>query len=367
MSQPGLGPFSLPVTYWPQRTANYWWDDFRADEVAREFDLAAASGLSTLHLILPWDTTQPHSERISLELMRNVETVLLIAHDTGLRCLLTIGACSVFDVPTLPHWFYELSADERSRLVRVMRKLYEDPLVIGATWRLVDELTGEYGRHPSTAGWVIGDGMLSVSPPRSSAQIEAWLDRIRPGVHEPDRGTWHGISARDIGRQAALSFHALTEAGFGALIHIDWKPLWAHDMLLWMSFLTSYVRALGGMAPMVSGSVRYCIPAPDATEDSVEEMIAASRLAGAAGVLWPALFDYDPSLRSRPPFSTASGELSRGLLPTGGRISGAAEAWLNASANPGDMVRSSIAPLDEDLRARDPEGFMRLAYRDFIG
>jgi hypothetical protein len=298
--------------------------------------------------------------------MRDLETALRIASDTGIRCLLTIAAASVFDVLTLPHWFYELTADDHSRPLRVLRRLYEDPLLVGATRRLVGELTGEFGDHPSIEGWVIGDGLLSTSPPRSADHVDEWLDRVRTAASARGRRIWHGVSARNIAQQRALRLGTLGQAGFGVLVHVDWKPQWAHDIRHWSSFLVSYLRGLGGLPPLVAGTARYPFPVSDAGEDAVVSGIGETRAAGAAGLIWPALFDYDPLLRSRPPFTSAPGELTRGLLGNGVRMSPAAVAWLDSSIDGGFVASPSGPRLDEELRARDPEGFMRMAYNDFV-
>jgi hypothetical protein len=356
----------LPISYWPERSATHWWDDFRREEVVRDFNLAYAAGASLLHLTVPWNVSQPHSDRVSVTFMRDLETVLRVASDTGIRCLLSIAVASVFDVLTLPNWFYELTADDRARPIRAMRRLYDDPVVVGATRRIVDELTGEFGGHPNSDGWIIGDGLLSASPPSSAEHVDAWLDRMRSSIHLPGGSTWHGVSARDIASQGALRLHSLGLSGFGGLVHVDWKPPWAHDTHLWTTFLVSYVRGLGGLPPLVAGTARYPVPASAASEDRVDGLIGELRDAGAAGLIWPALFDYDPRLRGRQPFSSAPGELARGLLPTGDEMSQAAIAWLDVTANPGFVSSPSLPQLDEELRGKDPEGFMRTAYDDFI-
>jgi hypothetical protein len=358
--------FLLPVSYWPQRTGTYWWADFQQEEVVRDFNLAGAAGAALLRLTVPWDVSQPHSERVALTLMRDLETILRVASDTGIHCLLSIATASIFHGPTIPHWFSELTADEQSRPLRVMRRLYEDPVVVGATERLVDELTGEFGGHPNTEGWILGDGLVAISPPRSAEHMDEWLDRVRSMQRVHGKRLWHGVSARDIARQPALRLGALARSGFGALIHVDWKPSWAHDTGLWSSFLVSYARRLGGLPPLMDGSAQYPVPASDAPEEKVTGIIGEVRSEGAAGLIWPALFDYDPRLRNRQPFSSAPGELARGLLSTSGGLSEAAVAWLDAMARPALVTSPLIPDLDEELRARDPEGFMRTVYQEFI-
>src|SRR5947199_843623 len=112
MEQSEQQAFLLPVSYWPQFSATHWWDDFRREDVVRDFNLAYAVGISLLHLAVPWDAGQPHSERVSLTLMRDLEAAMRIASDTGIRCLLSIAVASLFHVSVLPDWLYELTADE---------------------------------------------------------------------------------------------------------------------------------------------------------------------------------------------------------------------------------------------------------------
>ena len=356
----------LPVAYWPARTGTYWWDDFRRDEVVKDFELASAAGVSHLHIAVPWEVSQPHSERVSLSLMRDLDSVLRVASDLRISIVASIAVASLFDVLTLPHWFYELTADEHARPVRVMRRLFEDPLVVRGTGQLVDELTNEFGEHPSIEGWVIGDGLMSASPPRLAEHVEQWLDRISTTMRRYGRRAWHGVSARDVTFLRSFRPRVLAELGVGVLVHVDWKPAWAHDTRLWAAFLTSYIRALGGLPPLLVGTARYALPAADAPEDTVVGIVRELGSVGAAGLIWPALFDYDRGLRSRPPFNTAPGELARGLLPMGPGLSPAAHAWLDLMADPGMAKPHAWLRLDDELRARDPEGFMRLAYNEFV-
>ncbi len=358
--------FLLPVAYWPARTATYWWDDFRHDEVVRDFNLASAAGVSHLQIAVPWEVSQPHSDRVSLSLMRDLDSVLRLASDAGIRCITSIAVASIFEVLTLPHWFYELTADERERPVRVMRRLFEDSLVVRGTGRLVGEVTEEFGDHPAIEGWIVGDGMLSASPPRSAEHIDQWLDRIAPVVHRHGRRIWHGVSARDVALLRSFRPRSLAESGFGLMVHVDWKPGWAHDTRRWTSFLTSYVRALGGLAPLLVGTARYSVPARHAPEETVIGTVRDLGAAGAAGLIWPALLDYDPDLRSRSPFNSAPHELTRGLLSVREGLSPSALAWLHVSAGLGSVEAPVWLQLDDELRARDPEGFMRLAYNEFV-
>jgi hypothetical protein len=355
----------LPVSYWPARTATYWWDDFRRDEVVKDFELASAAGVSHLQVSVPWEVSQPHSDGVSLSLMRDLENVLRVASDVQISIVLSIAVASLFNVLTLPHWFYELTADERSRPVRIMRRLFEDPLVVRGTGRLVDELTHEFGQHPSIEGWIIGDGIMSASPPRSAEHVEQWLDRVSTAMGRYGRKAWHGVSARDIALLRPFRPRVLAESGFGVLVHLDWKPSWAHGTRLWATFLASYIRSLGGLPPLLVGTARYPVPAADADEDTVIDTVRELGAAGAAGLVWPALLDYDPGLRTRPPFNTSPGEMTRGLLPMSPGLSPATRGWMDVMADPGVVELPLWLRLDDELRARDPEGFMHLAYNEF--
>ncbi|HEY8684441.1 MAG TPA: hypothetical protein VIO57_02430 [Chloroflexota bacterium] len=366
MAEPTHQPLLLPVAYWPARTATYWWDDFRRDEVVRDFNLAAAAGVSQLHIVIPWEVSQPHSERVSLSLMRDLEMVSRVASDSGIRIIVSIAVAAIFEVLTLPHWFYELTADEHASPVRIMRRLFEDPMVVRGTGRLVAELTGEFGSHPSLRGWVIGDGILSASPPRSAERIDQWLDRVLSSAPRHGRPIWHGVSARDIALHGSFRPATLADSDVGLLVHVDWKPSWANDTRLWATFLATYVRALGGLPPLLVGTARYPVPANHAPEETVVGTTRDLASAGAAGLIWPALFDYDPGLRSRPPFNTSPGELTRGLMSVGDELSSSARAWLDLSADPRQVDAPSWAQLDDESRARDPEGFMRLAFNEFV-
>lgn len=356
----------LPVTYWPSRTATYWWDDVRRDEVARDFALAAAAGISHLHLAIPWEASQPHSERVSVPLMRDLEYVLRFASDAGLKCVVSFGVASIFGVLTLPHWFYELTADEHARPVRIMRRLFQDPAVIRGTVQLVSELTGEFGEHPVVEGWIIGDGMVSASPPRTEEQLAQWIDRMGAAMRLHGRRAWHGVSARDVAQQRSLRVKMLADLGLGLLVRVDWKPGWAHDTRRWAHFLASYVRALGGLPPLVIGTARFPVPERTRQGDEVLPTIHDVHAAGAAGIIWPAMFEYESSLRSRPPFTTAPGELTQGLFPRAGGLTSSAAAWIDAVHDPGSVRAIDWPSLDEELRERDPESFMRLAYGEFV-
>lgn len=357
-------PFLLPVSYWPRRTGIFWWDDFRRDEVVRELHLAAAAGVSQLHVTLPWQVFQPHSTRLSVTAMRDLEALLRVAADLGICCLVAMTAATLHGVPTVPTWLYELDVDENAVLIRVMRRLYEDPVALDAAATGVGEVTREFAGHPAVTGWIVGDGLMSVAPPRSADHFVEWVERIRTAVVARGSRLWHGVSARDVALQPALNIRSLAEAGMGVYVHLDWMPHWLSNGREWASLLCKYVRALGGLPPLIGAEHEVRWVNPRMSEEAAGNAPDRVRNAGGAGLIWPALFDYDPQLAVRPPYNRLPGELHEGLIPTGTTLSPASLAWLSA---PHEQVTvdSIYPPLDEELRARDPAGYLREVWREF--
>jgi hypothetical protein len=249
--------------------------------------------------------------------------------------------------------------------MRAVRRLYEDDIARLAARRLTGEMLGEFSAHPAVMGWIVGDGMMSTTPPDSSEGVEEWLEIVIGGLSHHGKGLWHGVSALDVAIRRAFSPGGLASHGVAACVRLDWMPRWAGDRLAWASFLARYVRMLRGLAPLLVDTAAYPILSPSMSESRLDEVVAAVREAGAGGLEWPALFNYDPGLRTREPFLGASGEMTRGLFTSFGQFDQGSEAWLEGVAQPGRVTPGPTEVLDEEVRARDAESFIRSAYREF--
>src|SRR5205814_10134251 len=107
--------FQSRVAYWPSRTGIFWWEDFRREEVARDFDLAAELGLTCLVISLVWQDFQPEVGRISLPAMRSLERVLDLAADRAICLVPTLFPLRLLSVVSVPEWTLELQGEPGKR------------------------------------------------------------------------------------------------------------------------------------------------------------------------------------------------------------------------------------------------------------
>jgi len=103
-------PFILGVNYWPRRKAMYWWSDFDAGEVRKEFALIRELGLNMVRLFLLWDDFQPRPDSVSADCLSHLITVCDIASAHNLSFDVTFFTGHMSGPNWSPRWLLEGSS-----------------------------------------------------------------------------------------------------------------------------------------------------------------------------------------------------------------------------------------------------------------
>jgi len=367
-------PFLASVRYWPSSSGPFWWSAFRADEVQHDFDLLAAFGIRRLRIALTWYDFQPSAETVSVPAMRNLELVLRLATDRGISLTLTLFPVHLLGVAFVPELALSDEGGTRDAVLcglstsrRPVRNLFRDPRVVRAQLLLIREVVGEFANHPAVLGWVLGDGMASVTAPEDREQLEAWLGRIVESVTSTQnaRALWHAVSARDVALNPHLDLSALGRSGLAAWLLVDWRPNWAADAAAtWESFLTVYTAGMTGFPAVLSagcspGTAGQAPQAPARTLDAVWS-------AGAAGYELEAAFDCGADVARVDLLQPAANCLKQGMFSADGTPKDLDVVGLLADADRVARPPEQLTSLpDARERAEDPEGVMRSCFAAF--
>ena len=366
--------FLASVRYWPSSSGPFWWGAFRPDEVQHDFDLLAAFGIRRLRIALTWYDFQPSAETVSVLAMRNLEQVLQLAADRGISLTVTLFPVRIFGVAFVPELALGDGSSQRDAALcghatsrRPIRNLFSDPTVVRAQLLLIREVVGEFGGHPAILGWVLGDGMASVTAPEDREQFGAWLARIVDSATftRNARPLWYAVSARDVALNPHVDLSALGHSGLGAWVIVDWRPPWADDAsATWESFLTVYTAGMTGFPPVLSAgcspdTARKPQAAPARTLDAVWS-------AGAAGYELDAASDSGDDVVRVDLLKPAGICLKQGVFSAGGTPKDQDLVGLLTDAKRVAMPPAPLASIpDARERAEDPDGVIRSCFAAF--
>jgi len=366
--------FLAGVRYWPSSSGPFWWSGFRVDEVQHDFDLLAAFGIRRLRIALTWYDFQPSPETVSVPAMRNLEQVLRLAADRGISLTVTLFPVHLFGVTFVPELALSDEGGQRDAVLcgsstsrRPVRNLFRDPRVVRAQLFLIREVVGEFADHPAVLGWVLGDGMASVTAPEDREQLEAWLARVVESVTSTRnaRPLWHAVSARDVALNPQLDLSALGRSGLAAWLVVDWRPSWAADAsATWESFLTVYTAAMTGSPAVLSAG---CMPATaEQVQPAPARTLDAVWSAGAAGYELDAAFDSSDDVARVDLLRPAGSCLKQGIFSADGTPKDLEVVGLLANANRVARPPAHLVSVpDAGERAEDPEGVIRSCFAAF--
>ncbi|MCP4964275.1 MAG: hypothetical protein GY926_03470 [bacterium] len=190
-------PFVLGVNYWPRRKAMYWWSDFDSEEVAAEFDVIAAIGMTVVRLFLLWDDWQPEPGRVPIQRLRDLETVADLAADRGLGLDVTFFTGHMSGPNWAPDW---LLTDERQypapdvqQLVsggRVTDRGYRNPLhdavALDSARQLLRTVVETFRDHDAIWMWNLGNEPDLFARPHSSVAGQLWVREMTALIKDSD-------------------------------------------------------------------------------------------------------------------------------------------------------------------------------------
>ncbi len=359
--------FDVLIPYSPAGTGVYWWERPGLD-VRPEFDAARQGGIDHLAIDLLWSDFQPDRTRVAVQPMRQLEQVLDLAWDRGIRIRLTFFPVRIGPLLWLPSWALVPGSSGRSRVVSGHHthsmhayNLFTDGAMTDAEDRLVREIISAFSDHPAVSGWMLGRGLSSASGPGNPGAFAAWVGSLadtarRAGAKQP---LWYSFSAVDLVCRGDMAPEHAAAAGVGVDVVDDWKPAWATGPpSVWSGYLAALGQAVAGAAVAVSGiggcTLRFgSDPARCREEADVAESIAARieavRASGGAGAGGLSLMDYSDDLRGAPPYREDPDLLTSGLLTSQALPKSTLSPWITWSGNR-ESVRLAL-----DLPLLDPE------------
>jgi endo-1,4-beta-mannosidase len=399
-------PFRVGVNYWPRRKAMGWWKAFDRGEVADEFDVITALGLSLVRIFLLWEDFQPTSTTVSGSALADLETVCDLAGDRGLGLDVTFFTGHMSGPNWAPGWL--LGGSEPIPAARQVisgpdrdagsyRNPFVDAEAIGAAELLIRETVGRLHEHPGIWAWNLGNEPDLFAEPPDQESGPVWASRLfsiiaelddrhhrTVGLHAPSLMTDNGLRVDRMFSQADLAvMHAYPiYANFGSqALDPDTVP-----------FATALTAALSGR-PVAMEEFGACTAPPgDATttwewqalgqpwsqimlsEETLAEHLAdvlprLVEVGACAALLW-CYADYDRTIWDEPPCDTKLHERHFGLVRPDGSLKPHADVVRDfVATGPRIQAPSARARMDvdsEDFYA-DPAAMLPGLFEAFRG
>ena len=151
--------------------------------------------------------------------MRDLESLLGVARELGLRVVPTLFAQSVGDCVMLPAYAVDRRRPRAgTRCVtdaRVVdggpRDIYTDPLMLEAQVRWLDALLAGFAGHPAIAAWDLGHDPASTIRPVHIADMAGWAALLGERVRGQDERCRLTLGQADVLRGRGVRLAALAE------------------------------------------------------------------------------------------------------------------------------------------------------------
>lgn len=381
-----LTVFSLSIPYWPAESAIYWWENFRRDEVTRDFQLAASLHLRHLSVSLLWSDFQPDPGRLALTALHSLETTLTVAEDFQMQLSIVVFPVKQGDLLCAPSWALAdldhgagrtLTGHSLSR--RPLRDVFRDPVMLQAEAFFVREIVHAFTDHPAIAGWVLGEHMSAATAPGTRPAFEEWIGTLAESARasrcrEP---LWHAVSARDLIESAFLEPGSLAPLDVRLRVADDWRPWWARGGgETWQAFLVGYATCLSGH-PAVITNLGSCAGDEEShlsgttrdqrAAEALERVVPLLAGVGGGGGAGTSLFDFSASLAASPPFDREPRLLDSGCFRRDGTIKQTGRVWsdlFDAGLEVQSLPGAFPSPNLNERRAR-PEAVARECFEAF--
>lgn len=411
--------FLLGINYQPRQQTHpddgpFGWRRIDVGAVRHEMQHIADLGCDTIRLTLTWEAFQPGMARIGSRAMRNLERVLDLAQQAGLRAIASLLHGTQGGALQLPVWATGLKLEPQQRLTSrfgpellvgaeglpevlseghlrpiLVRDLYRDPEQLAAQRYLLSEVMGYFAEHPAVRAWEIGHDLDRVRAPVSNQAARDWFRRLAEWSREQQVRCLLGtVSPRGLARRDSLRPAQLADVCDALVLAVDYSdplPLngfWNAEAL---ALLHALVFSLSGRSALISGlgpatraqggdmwieerqfgqQVYRHILDEDQQAALLEAALNRLYREGAAGVILAAYADVPELFWQAPPLDQARSERSRGIVRVDGSEKSAATVVrsfagrLRRSALP-KPDRPGSLPVDPEHYWRNPENELR--------
>ncbi len=332
------------------------WHEFDADAVRRDLSAIAARRIETVRVQLSWDAFMPSDRAPNPRRMRDLEILLTVARELGLRLVLTVFAETIGDCLMLPAYAVDRRNPRRGvRCVtdaRVVdggpRDIYTDPLMLEVQVRWLDALLGGFASHPAIAAWELGHDPASTIRPARIADLVGWVALLAERVRGQDERCRLTLGQSDVVRGRAVRLASVADSvdELGLTVRPQRLPLPGDPLAPGrVLFVVELAMALAGPAvPLVVelGIAAGDVGEEDAVDDGVVDRVTApdhiaahrcdellQRLlsAGVAGVHSAAWSDWGARLLAVPPSDLRPWLSREGIVDSAGVSKLVAQAW----------------------------------------
>lgn len=368
------------MTYWPAAVGPFMWHEFPAAAVEHDLAAIASRRVTVVRVLLSWDAFMPTDRAPHPRRMRDLETLLTIARQLGLRVVLTLFAQSIGDCVMLPAYAIDRRAPRRGvRCItdaRVVdggpRDIYADPLMLEVQVRWLTAMLAGFSGHPAVAAWDLGHDPATTIRPRRIAEMAAWAALLAERVQAEDEecrltlGQGDVVSGRGV-RLAAVAKHVDV---LGLVVRPQRLALPGEPLAPGRAvFIAELAEALGGATtPLVvelgiaSGEVgdaavsggaladRVTAP-PDDARRAADQMLQRLIGSGVAGLHAGAWCDWGKRLVDTPPGDRRPWWLRLGIVDSTGVSKPIAEAWEAVASREHAVAGPSPFPADVDVES----------------
>ncbi|MBV8074410.1 MAG: hypothetical protein JO140_03195 [Candidatus Eremiobacteraeota bacterium] len=327
-----MPPFRFGINYWPTKTAMAMWSHFDPSALDTDFARIAGAGLGSVRFFLLWEAFQPHEDRIDPEALLHLERFLELLGAHGLRGMPTLFCGHMSGVNWLPPWTLDVNTPHgRFRTISGGRispygigDFYENRALLDAQRFAVRTLGERFRAHPAIEAWDLGNEFSNLREPRTPQQAAAWSATLaRELADASGHPVTGGIHGEDLERDRHLRPSSICAPWTFATMHgYSVYSTFARgrtDTEV-VPFLYELVASFSGKRVLFSEFGNPACPSsgPIACLDEDEMAAYATEVAqklydrGALGAYWWCYSDYDPRLRTTPPFDLAPHELAFG-------------------------------------------------------
>ncbi len=415
--------FLLGINYQPRQSARpeggpYSWRRLDFGAIRHDVQHIKDLGCDTLRLMLTWEEFQPGKARIGSQAMRNLERVLDLAQQAGLRVILALLHGTQGGALSLPTWATGLKLEEQQDLTSrfgpellvgaeglpevlsdghlrpiLVRDLYRDPEQLAAQRYLLKEVIGYFTQHPATRAWEIGRDLDRVRAPVSNQAARDWFRRLAEWSREYQARCLSGtVSSRSLARRDTLRPEQIAEVCDVVMLAVDRSeplPLDGASSADALALLHALVFALSGRSALISGlgpatsrsgadvrveerqfGQQVQSRLVDEEQQATVLEAALNRLyhEGAAGVILAAYADVPEMFWHAPPLDRVPSERCRGIVRADGSEKSAAAVLRSFAARlqqatlpaPG---RPASLHIDPEHYWRAPEQELRRLFR----
>lgn len=320
------------VTYLPAEVGPWLWHEFSAERTRRDLRRIRAAGFGVARIPLAWDAFVPTPRQVDRHRLRDMETLLGIAAETGLRVVPVLFAQSFGDCVLLPR--YAVRRGERRPGVRVIsdgiiepgapRDVWDDPLMLEVEVLWLEETLRAFANHPALLAWDLGHDPAATCRPVRIAHVEAWAQLFGGRVRAAADPCWMTLGAADVLTARGMRLSAVAPhvdaVGLSVLpqaLRLEGAPL---DPLCVEFVVRLAQRLAGGASPVVVS-----------TGVAAEPVVRWSAQGGAAGGETGAAAAVQPV--EAPDAVRHTGALLE-RLPEDGAVAAFASQWCDLGPRP---------------------------------